>query len=236
VASLLLAAVLLAADAAPRADAPTVVAPLPAVVAPVAPATAPTAPRVEPAGGTASRSRRKRADAAPSRAPAPRVDPPRRAPALPVPPPPSLTAAALRDELRAASLRRQSELAALAAERARLEKLSGELTAAQAARDAAKDERAPKPAQDRPRSPTGASATGPAAPAGAPVEALAKTLRGMKVDQAAAMVARLERPLAIEVLRRMRPGDAGALLDKMSPEAAAELFALMATRPSGGPR
>ena len=58
--------------------------------------------------------------------------------------------------------------------------------------------------------------------------ALAKTLKGMKPDQAAALVARLDRPLAIDLLRRMRPGDAAVVLEKVKPELAAELFSMMA--------
>jgi len=61
-----------------------------------------------------------------------------------------------------------------------------------------------------------------------PVDAVAKALKGMKSEPAAVLLARLERPLAVEVLRRMRPADAGALLEKMKPEAAAELLSALA--------
>jgi flagellar motility protein MotE (MotC chaperone) len=65
---------------------------------------------------------------------------------------------------------------------------------------------------------------------------LAKTLKGMKPDQAASLLARLERPLAVEILRRMRPADAGVVLEKMKAETAAELFTAMAATPADGAR
>ena len=160
--------------------------------------------------------------------------------------PPSLTASALRDELRTSSLRRREELAALGRERARLEKLATEITAARAALEtetARLDEKVKKAEKEEKEEAVkrAISPKGPSLQARAdgkpPGEALAKTLKGMKADQAAALVSRLERRLAVDLLRRMRPADAGTVLEKMKPETAAELFSLMAsTEASGGSR
>ena len=150
--------------------------------------------------------------------------------------PPSLTANALRDELRASARRRQDELAAIERERANLQKLAGEITAARAALQAetAKLDEKVKKAES---SPTAASAPTPARPGGKPPpEALAKTLKVMKTEQAAALVARLDRHLAVDLLRQMRPADAGGVLEKMKPETAAELLSAMASGQAGGSR
>lgn len=143
--------------------------------------------------------------------------------------PPALTAGALRDELRAASQKRQEELAELARERVRLEKLAADIASARAAL-AAETARL----EDRVKGEPGKGAVAKAGPFGRPaqkpaVEGLAKTLKGMKPDQAAGLVSRLDKPLAVSLLRRMRPSDAGAVLEKMKPDSAAELFSLMAS-------
>jgi flagellar motility protein MotE (MotC chaperone) len=150
--------------------------------------------------------------------------------------PPSLTATALRDELRASSQRRQDELAAIQRERSRLEKLSAEIATARAtleAETAKLDEKVKKTEVAR----SAAAAQGPpqARPGGKPPgDTLAKTLKGMKAEQAAALVSRLERRLAVDLLRQMRPADAGGVLEKMKPETAAELFSLMASNEAAG--
>jgi flagellar motility protein MotE (MotC chaperone) len=148
--------------------------------------------------------------------------------------PPALTAAALRDELTAAAQRRRDDLAAMARERARLEKLAADITAARAAlRDeTARLERATDAeaarGRDRKRSAT------PGRPGEiAHADALAKTLKGMRSEPAAALLARLERSLAVDILRRMRPADAGALLEKLKPETAAELVSALADEKGG---
>ncbi len=159
--------------------------------------------------------------------------------------PPSLAASALRDELRVSSLRRQEELAALGRERARLEKLAAEITAARAAlktETARLDEKVKKEKEEKEEAAKRASSAKPPSPqvradGKPPGEVLAKTLKGMKADQAAALVSRLERRLAVDLLRHMRPADAGTVLEKMKPETAAELFSLMAsTEAAGGSR
>ena len=152
--------------------------------------------------------------------------------------PPSLTPNALRDELRAASQRRQDELAAIARERTRLEKLSTDIATARAALEsetARLDDKVKKAEAAKPTGPQPPTTDGQ--PRGKPSgETLAKTLKGMKPDQAAALVSRLERRLAVNLLRQMRPADAGGVLEKMRPETAAELFALMASSDAGGSR
>jgi flagellar motility protein MotE (MotC chaperone) len=157
--------------------------------------------------------------------------------------PPALSAVALRDELRAAARRRAEELRSLAGERARLQKLSADIAAARAAllSETALLERKLKEAPPPEKRP--AAATAPARPsaparrsgpeAKPPAMALAKTLKGMKPNQAASLLSRLERPLAVEILRHMRPADAGALLEKMQAETAAELITAMAAPADG---
>ncbi|OFX26338.1 MAG: hypothetical protein A2V77_19610 [Anaeromyxobacter sp. RBG_16_69_14] len=160
--------------------------------------------------------------------------------------PPSLSASALRDELRVSSLRRQEELAALGRERARLEKLAADISAARAALEtetARLDEKVKKAEKEEKeeaaKRATSAKTPSPQVRADGkpPGQALAKTLKGMKPDLAAALVSRLERRLAVDLLRHMRPADAGTVLEKMKPETAAELFSLMAsTEAAGGSR
>jgi flagellar motility protein MotE (MotC chaperone) len=145
-----------------------------------------------------------------------------------MPLPPALSDSALRDELRASSRRRQEELAALARERARIEKLTADIAGARTAlreETARLDERVKKVAAERA---TARGAAGGAGRGDKEAVALARTLKGMKPDQAAALVARLDRPLAIDLLRRMRPGDLAVVLEKLKPELAAELFSMMA--------
>ncbi|HEX7487411.1 MAG TPA: hypothetical protein VF341_00785, partial [Anaeromyxobacteraceae bacterium] len=141
----------------------------------------------------------------------------------PMPLPPALSDSALRDELRASSRRRQEQLAALARETARIEKLTAEIAGARTAlreETARLDERVKKIAAEKPAAHGAVGAPGRSEKEAA---ALAKTLKGMKPDQAAALVARLDRPLAIDLLRRMRPGDLAVVLEKLKPELAAEL-------------
>lgn len=62
------------------------------------------------------------------------------------------------------------------------------------------------------------------------IDSVSKTMKGMKPEQAAALVARLDRSLAAEIMRRMKPTDAGAILGLLKPELAAELATQIATR------
>ena len=241
--SLLLALALLAATpeapVAPRPpSAPTATATAPATESATATPTATPTPTSTPT--STAKATRPLGQQPIGRKPPPRMDHASKEPLLdlatpvrspvaePMPTPPALSATALRDELRASSRKRQEELAALGRERARLEKLTADIASARTAlreETARLDERAKKAAAER--------AGGRGGPGGAgqgekQVVALAKTLKGMKPDQAAALVARLDRPLAIDLLRRMRPGDAAVVLEKVKPELAAELFSMMA--------
>lgn len=60
------------------------------------------------------------------------------------------------------------------------------------------------------------------------VTTLAKTLKSMKPDQAAGLLSRVDKALAVEILRGMKPNDAGKLLDKLKPDMAADLMADLA--------
>ena len=67
------------------------------------------------------------------------------------------------------------------------------------------------------------------------LDSLAKTMKSMKPESAAALLAKSEPSLGAGVLRRMKPTDAGLILDRVKPDFAAELLALMATIPSAPP-
>jgi flagellar motility protein MotE (MotC chaperone) len=82
-------------------------------------------------------------------------------------------------------------------------------------------------------------ATAPVIPAavlretpGEQIDSVSKALKGMKPEQAAPVVARLDRGLAAEIMLRMKPADAGAILGLLKPELAAELTTQIATRRS----
>jgi hypothetical protein len=62
------------------------------------------------------------------------------------------------------------------------------------------------------------------------IDSVSKAVKGMKPEQAAAVVARLDRGLAAEILRRMKATDAGAILGLLKPDLAAELATEIATR------
>ncbi len=64
------------------------------------------------------------------------------------------------------------------------------------------------------------------------IDSVSKAMKGMKPEQAAAVVARLDRGLAAEIMRRMKSSDAGAILGLLKPELAAELATQIATRKS----
>lgn len=62
------------------------------------------------------------------------------------------------------------------------------------------------------------------------IDSVSKAMKGMKPEQAAALIARLDRALAAEILRRMKATDAGAVLGLLKPELAAELATEIAIR------
>jgi hypothetical protein len=66
------------------------------------------------------------------------------------------------------------------------------------------------------------------------IDAVSRAMKGMKPEQAAAIVARLDRTLGAEILRRMPSADAGAVMGHLKPELAADLATEMATRPPVG--
>ena len=141
-----------------------------------------------------------------------------------LPPPPGLTVSALREELARA---RPGERDATA-ERERLEGLLAELTRA---REAVRAETARLEALIRKASAAGlAEGSGEAPPAGQ-VDLVARALRGMPAPQAAGIVTHLERNLAVEVLMRLRPPEAGPILGLLKPELAAALATDIARRP-----
>jgi flagellar motility protein MotE (MotC chaperone) len=66
--------------------------------------------------------------------------------------------------------------------------------------------------------------------AGEQIDSVSKAMKGMKPEQAAALIGRLDRGLAAEILRRMKSTDAGAVLGLLKPDLAAELATEIATR------
>ena len=62
------------------------------------------------------------------------------------------------------------------------------------------------------------------------IDTVSKAMKGMKPEQAAAMVGRLDRGLAAEILRRMKSSDAGAILGLLKPDLAADLATEIAIR------
>jgi flagellar motility protein MotE (MotC chaperone) len=157
-----------------------------------------------------------------------------------VAPPPSLTGSALRQEIKQNGGEERG--AAPLSERARLEQLASEITRAREAlkQDTARLESMLKNGGDG-RMPYGdptepvASPGGPAASKEAMKEQIltvSKAMKGMKPEQAAAIISRLDRVLASEILRRMKPADAGAVMASIKPELAAELATAIATRKS----
>ena len=154
---------------------------------------------------------------------------------------PSLTTTALKNELRQ-SLSAPTEVVAPVSDRTRLEQLASEITQA---REALRQETARLEALIKQRgscdgearslpsesSPSAAvAATAAKDMAREQLESVSKAMKGMKPEQAAAVVSRLDRRLAAEVLRRMRPADAGGVMGYLKPELAAELATEIATR------
>jgi flagellar motility protein MotE (MotC chaperone) len=235
---------------APEAPAPHV--PVPEARAPRGPAepagpTAPTAP--DPLGGKRERAGKggdHKADARKGgvKAGADAVDPGEAAT------PPSLSASGLRGELWRKPVAGGDERASLRAERMRLEELAADINKAreQLRQDTARLESMLQSGRGR-----GAIASAGSSTAGMPVgdplqgsappppprdlqmgqvDAVSKALKGMKPEQSAAIVARLDRNLAAEIVRRMPAAEAGAMLGQLKPEVAAELATEIATRPS----
>ena len=137
-------------------------------------------------------------------------------------------------ELAAARAKIESDRKAVEADRTELEKLKAEIAQARAGLRTeteklegllAKRGDAPAPVAEAPQKP-------PAAVRPAELDALARTMKSMKPEAAAALVQRSEPTLAASLLKRMKPADAGAVMDRLKPELAADLLALMSTMPS----
>jgi flagellar motility protein MotE (MotC chaperone) len=144
--------------------------------------------------------------------------------------PPSLTANALTDELRRTSRERRAEKASLAEERVRLEKLEQEIATARAALREETKKLQELIASGGARPKRGKAAKpgkkGDAQPS--PLGDLARTVKGMRPEAAAALLAKLDRSLAAAILEQMRAADAAAVVEKMEPGTGAALFALLA--------
>ena len=161
-------------------------------------------------------------------------------PARTSPPPPALTGSALRNELKQNG--GEEKGGAPLTERAKLEQMAAEIAKAREAlkQDTARLESMLRGGGDGrmpigdPMSPV-ASPGGPAASKEAMKEQIltvSKAMKGMKPEQAAAIISRLDRVLGSEILRRMKPADAGAVMAAIKPELAAELATAIATRQS----
>jgi flagellar motility protein MotE (MotC chaperone) len=64
------------------------------------------------------------------------------------------------------------------------------------------------------------------------LEAIARTMKSMKPDAAAALIQRSDPVLAAALLKRMKPAEAGAVLDRLKPDTAADLVSMMASTAS----
>jgi flagellar motility protein MotE (MotC chaperone) len=154
---------------------------------------------------------------------------------------PSLTSTALKNELRQ-SLVQPGEVGAPVSDKARLEQLVTEIAQAREAlkqetarlealikqRGSCEGEARSLPAESSPA--VAAAALAAKDMAREQLESVSKAMKGMKPEQAAAVLSRLDRRLAAEVLRRMRPADAGGVMGFLKPELAAELATEIATR------
>ena len=156
-------------------------------------------------------------------------------PTGPITPPIKLSA--LREEMSRPPAH-HDEHAATRAERERLERLAAEINKAREGlrQDTAKLE-AMLAARDAMPSPVASSGTPsegdggePAKKVPSPLDNLAKAIRGMKPEQAAPIISRVDRKLAADVLLRMPGADAGKVLGVCKPEVAAELAAEIASR------
>jgi len=142
---------------------------------------------------------------------APPVDKKADAPIDSEPTPPPLKMSALQDEARRRGADDETDKAALT-------RMAAEISAA---REALRNETARLEAMLA-EVPPGGEAEG-AKKQLSSMDAVAKTLRGMKPDQAAAILSRMERKLAVDLLKRIPPVDGAKVLAAMKPELAAEL-------------
>ncbi len=152
--------------------------------------------------------------------------------------PPAVTQTGLcaelnRNGLSIASQRKklEEERTDVAAQRAELETLSAEIARSRADLRA-ETERLEALLAQSPVSPTPARAPLNGAVAQNQLETLAKAVKGMKPESAAALMQRTDPKLAAQLLQRMKPADAGAVMNHLKPDLAADLLAQMATLPA----
>ena len=154
-------------------------------------------------------------------------------PAPPTGPP--LKVSALHEEMNRSP--RKEEHATPHSERERLERLAADINKAREAlrQDTARLE-AMLAARDSAvaAAPSGGAAASdsgePVKKIPSPLDSLAKAIRGMKPEQAAPILSRVDRKLAADVLLRMPGADAGKVMGVCKPEVAAELAAEIASR------
>ncbi|HET6149041.1 MAG TPA: hypothetical protein VFH68_15995 [Polyangia bacterium] len=158
-------------------------------------------------------------------------------PAPPLTPP--IKMSALREEM-SRPVHKEERAGGMRSERERLEQLAAEINKAReglrqdtvrleallAARDSAAQ------AASSTTSPAGAGDGGdpPTKKIPTTLDSLAKAIRGMKPEQAAPIMSRVDRKLAADVLLRMPGADAGKVMGLCKPEVAAELAAEIASR------
>jgi flagellar motility protein MotE (MotC chaperone) len=150
---------------------------------------------------------------------------------------PPLKLSALHEEMSHPPVR-HDEHPATKAEREKLEQLAAEINKAReglrkdtakleamlAARDAA-----PPPVASA-GTPSGGDSGEPQKKVPTPLDNLSKAIRGMKPEQAAPIISRVDRKLAADILLRMPGADAGKVMGVCKPEVAAELAAEIASR------
>jgi flagellar motility protein MotE (MotC chaperone) len=152
--------------------------------------------------------------------------------------PPAVTQTGLcaelnRNGLSIASQRKklEEERKDLAAQRTELEKLSAEIAKSRAELRL-ETERLEGLLAQSPGGPAPAHAPLTGAVAQNQLETLAKAVKGMKPEAAAALMQRTDPKLAAQLLQRMKPADAGAVMNHLKPDQAADLLAQMATLPA----
>lgn len=159
--------------------------------------------------------------------------------------PPPLTRKALcgeltrtNKELAAARAKLETDRKALDTERKELEKLKAEIAQARVGLRVETDKLEGLLAKrgDAPAPGDHPSARPAVAARPQELDALARTIKAMKPEAAAALVQRTDPTLAASLLKRMKPADAGAVMDRLKPDQAADLLALMSTMPSAPPK
>jgi flagellar motility protein MotE (MotC chaperone) len=178
-----------------------------------------------PASATAAKGAKGNKSAAAEDGPAPPSTPP-------------IKMAALRDEM-SRPPRKEEHTGASRGEREKLEHLAAEINKA---REALRQDTARLEAMLAARDAAAQAAPPSTAPAAGgeggetpkkvptPLDNLAKAIRGMKPEQAAPIISRVDRKLAADVLLRMPGADAGKVLGVCKPDVAAELAAEIASR------